>query len=37
MRPSKVIFLSALTVIGGTVAARHIGFLNKVPGFSRNG
>lgn len=36
MRPSKVIFLSALTTVGGTVLFRHFKSL-RVPGFSANG
>jgi len=37
MRPSKVIFLSALTVVGGTILARRSRTVAKIPGFSRNG
>lgn len=37
MRPSRVIFLSALTVVGGTVLARHSNLVASIPGFSKNG
>lgn len=37
MRPGKVIFLSALTVIGGTLIARRSKTVRKIPGFSANG
>lgn len=37
MRPSRIVFYTALTIVGGTIAARHIKSLGKVPGFSPQG
>lgn len=37
MRPSRVIFYTVLTVVGGTVLGRHVRALGRLPGFSPNG
>lgn len=37
MRPGRVIFLAALTVIGGTVLGRHVKTIGKLPGFDPKG
>lgn len=37
MRPSRVAFIAALTVIGGTVLSRYVKPVGRIPGFSPNG
>jgi hypothetical protein len=37
MTNGKVIFLSVLSTVGLTVAARHSKFISSIPGFSKNG